>query len=193
MVTLHAFLSFLPRAPKFPLPRSLLTPATQAIGHMLNLAKICYYNPFPLHFRQGDPYKDDRAPLKTWIQPIKNMNSKVFFGGMTAVWTVKTQRKRISSHLKNRNPTKPIRYKLVCEQNVFSYRLIIQNHFNLLFIERCSFCSSVCCYRLLLRCSRWISSRCSRSRGFRWKISLGEDVEPLIVLVCHLHWKLFMI
>ena len=36
---------------------------------------------------------------------------------MTAVWTVKTQRKRISSHLKNRSPTKPIRYKLVCEQS----------------------------------------------------------------------------
>ena len=25
---------------------------------------------------------------------------------------------------------------------------------------------------------------------FRWNISLGEDVEPLVVLVCHLHWKL---
>ena len=32
---------------------------------------------------------------------------------MTAVFTVKTQRKRISSHLKNGTPTKPIRYKLV--------------------------------------------------------------------------------
>ena len=41
---------------------------------------------------------------------------------MTAVWTVKTQSKRISSHLKNGSPTKPIRYKLVCEQNVFCYR-----------------------------------------------------------------------
>ena len=39
------------------------------------------------------------------------MNAKVFFGRMTTVWTVKTQRKRI----------KPIRYKLVCEQNVFCY------------------------------------------------------------------------
>ena len=27
----------------------------------------------------------------------------------------------------------------------------------------------------------------------RWKISLGEDLEPLIVLVCNLHWKLFVI
>ena len=25
---------------------------------------------------------------------------------------------------------------------------------------------------------------------FRWNISLGEDLEPLVVLVCHLHWKL---
>ena len=41
------------------------------------------------------------------------MNSKIFFRRMTAVFTVKTQRKRISSHLKNGTPTKPIRYKLV--------------------------------------------------------------------------------
>ena len=40
---------------------------------------------------------------------------------MTAVLTVKTQRTRISSHLKNRCPTRPIRYKLVCEKNVFCY------------------------------------------------------------------------
>ena len=40
---------------------------------------------------------------------------------MTLVLTVKTQRKQISSYLKNRIPTKPIRYKLVCEQNVFCY------------------------------------------------------------------------
>ena len=31
--------------------------------------------------------------------------------------------------------------------------------------KRCSFCSSVSCWRLLLRCSRWIWSRRSRSRG----------------------------
>ena len=28
---------------------------------------------------------------------------------------------------------------------------------------------------------------------FRWKIFLGEDLEPLFVLVCHLHGKLFVI
>ena len=28
---------------------------------------------------------------------------------------------------------------------------------------------------------------------FRWKISLGEDLEPLVVLVYHLHWKLFVL
>ena len=28
---------------------------------------------------------------------------------------------------------------------------------------------------------------------FRWKIFLGEDLESLIVLVCHLHGKLFVI
>ena len=31
--------------------------------------------------------------------------------------------------------------------------------------KRCSFCSAVSCWRLLLPCSRWISSRRSRSRG----------------------------
>ena len=31
--------------------------------------------------------------------------------------------------------------------------------------KRCSFCSAVSCWRLLLRCSRWIWSRRSRSRG----------------------------
>ena len=50
------------------------------------------------------------------------MNSKIFFRRMTAVWTVKTQRKRMSSHLKHGSRTKPIRYQLVCEQNVFYYR-----------------------------------------------------------------------
>ena len=28
---------------------------------------------------------------------------------------------------------------------------------------------------------------------FRWKIFLGEDLEQLVVLVCHLHGKLFVI
>ena len=28
---------------------------------------------------------------------------------------------------------------------------------------------------------------------FRWKIFLREDLEPLVVLVCHLHWKLFVV
>ena len=28
---------------------------------------------------------------------------------------------------------------------------------------------------------------------FWWKIFLGEDLEPLVVLACHLHGKLFVI
>ena len=28
---------------------------------------------------------------------------------------------------------------------------------------------------------------------FRWKSFLGEDLEPLVVLVCHFHGKLFVI
>ena len=31
--------------------------------------------------------------------------------------------------------------------------------------KRCSFCSAVSCWRLLLRCSRWIWGWCSSSRG----------------------------
>ena len=27
---------------------------------------------------------------------------------------------------------------------------------------------------------------------FRWKIFLSEDLQPLVVPVCHLHWKLFV-
>ena len=54
--------------------------------------------PFPLERRQRNLYKVDRALL--------NMNSKIFFRRMTVVLTVKTQLKRISSHLKNGNPTK---------------------------------------------------------------------------------------
>ena len=84
---------------------------------------------------------------------------------MTTVWTVKTQRKRISSHLKNGSPAKPNQYKLVCEQNVFCYRdfrsYLKANYpkcFQLLlkvlkhskWIEWCSPCSTVCCCHLLL-------------------------------------------
>ena len=72
-------------------------------------SKIYYSNLLRQNFGQRDLYK-------------LNMNSKIFFRRMTAVWTVKTQRKRMSSHLKHGSPTKPIRYKLVCEQNVFYYR-----------------------------------------------------------------------
>ena len=41
------------------------------------------------------------------VENTKNMNSKILFRRMTAVWTVKTQRKCISSHLhvKNGSPT----------------------------------------------------------------------------------------
>ena len=50
--------------------------------------------------------------------------------------------------------------------------------------NRCSFCSAVSCWRFLLCCSRWIWSPRSRSRGLRWKIFLGEHLEPPVVLVC---------
>ena len=58
-----------------------------------------------------------------------NMNSKILFRRVTAVLTVKTQRKRISSHLKNGCPTKPIWYKLVCEQNRFHLQVRLHSKF----------------------------------------------------------------
>ena len=76
-------------------------------------ALIFYWKAFPYNFRQRALYKVDRALLNT--------NSKIPFRRMTAVLTVKTQRKLISSHFKNRCRTKPIRYKLVCYENVFCY------------------------------------------------------------------------
>ena len=60
---------------------------------LLSLSRIKLSKPFTVAFPRRDLYKVDRAPL--------NMNSKVFFRRKTAVWTVKTLRKRISSHLKN--------------------------------------------------------------------------------------------
>ena len=85
----------------------------------------------PEHFRQRDLYKVDRTLL--------NMNSKVFFRRMTTVWTVKTQRKRISSHL--RTEAQQTRYGInwsasktcfVTAMSAQILRLIIQNRFNLL-------------------------------------------------------------
>ena len=62
--------------------------------------------PFPLVLRQRDLCQVDRALL--------NMNSKTFFRTMTVVLTVNTQRKRISSNLKNGSPSEPIRHEFVC-------------------------------------------------------------------------------
>ena len=127
------------------------------------------------------------------------MNSKIFFRRMTAVWSVKTQRKRISSHLKNESPTKP-RYsinsstsKMCFVTTIFAniLRIIIQNRFHLLlkvlkhskFSEWCSLCCALCCRRLLLRCSRWILCRRSRSRGF----SFGVKSSPAWIYSRLLH------
>ena len=43
--------------------------------------------------------------------------------------------------------------------------LVVGVAFAVLIYKRCSPCSAVSCWRLLLRCSRWISSRRSRYRG----------------------------
>lgn len=128
------------------------------------------------------------------------MSSKIFFRRMTAAWTVKTQRRCISSHLhveNGRPQSRTIRYKLVCEQNVFCYRdvrsyvykanypnslhsfhLLLKN-FSIwnslsdvlsapLFVATISI--HLCCLR------RWISSRrSSLQRIFRCQIFPCED------------------
>ena len=87
--------------------------------------------------RQRDLYKVDRAPL--------NMNWTIFLRRMTAVLRVKTQRKRISSHLKNGCPNSSnyteqadtvgsSSSKTCFVTSIFApfLRLIIQNRFHLL-------------------------------------------------------------
>ena len=82
------------------------------------------------------------------------MNSKTFFRRMTVVLTVKTQRKRISSNLKNESPTNPIRHELVCEQNVFCYldfRSYLEDNYpeSLPFALKITFASEIHCKKHL--------------------------------------------
>ena len=90
-----------------------MLPLISHVELIVNATRIFYGKAFPYNFRQRALYKVDRALLNT--------NSKIPFRRMTTVLTVKTQRKLISSQLKNRCRTKPIRYKLVCHKNVFYY------------------------------------------------------------------------
>ena len=82
------------------------------------------------------------------------MNSKTFFRRMTVVLTVKTQRKRISSNLKNLSPTKPIQHELVCEQNMFCYldfRSYLEDNYpkSLLFALKITFAFEIHCKKYL--------------------------------------------
>ena len=103
-------------------------------------------------YRQGDDNNVFKQfPLELWPvcpvladQALLNTNSKLFFWRMTGVFMVKTEFKCILSHvLKNRCPTEPIRYKLICKQNLFCYLvfghilwLTNPNHFHFLFFKR---------------------------------------------------------
>ena len=98
--------------------RSTRRPASLPLGHMEHSEKNCR----KYIIETVSPSTSASATVYTVDRAVLNMNSKVFFRRMTAVWTVKTQRKRISSPLNNGSPTKPIRYTLVCEQNVFCFR-----------------------------------------------------------------------
>ena len=104
--------------------------------------------------------------------------------------------------------SRPIRYKLVCEQNVFCYRdvrsyvkasypkslpfaLKVLHHSK--FIEWCSLCSAVCCRRLhLCWLHPWISSRRSRSEDwqfgvlvfavlFAWEMAWGSPIVNIVL------------
>ena len=61
--------------------------------------------------------------------------------------------------------------------------------------KRCSFCSANSCWRLLLRCSHWISSRCSRSREISVEnvTRRGTAATCCAAVVCHLYGKLLVI
>ena len=94
------------------------------------------------------------------------MSSKIFFRRMTAVWTVNTQRKRISSHLHVENGSPTVgRYGTNSSASKRGFvtamfaqmfiRLIIQNCFHLLLKDFSIWnslsdvlCSAVCCCRL---------------------------------------------
>ena len=96
---------------------------------------------FPQNFRQRALYKVDRALLNT--------NSKILFRRGTTVLTVKTERKRISSHLKNRFQADTVWTRLAAGKtcfvtSIFAHilRLIIQNRFHL-FLKKYFFRNSL--------------------------------------------------
>ena len=68
MASLQAFLSFLPRAPKFPLP--LLTPAKQATTVMclLPVQDICSELLLVLHIKYT-PHLQKKNKFKPWVFP----------------------------------------------------------------------------------------------------------------------------
>ena len=61
--------------------------------------------------------------------------------------------------------------------------------------KRCSLCSAISCWRLLLRCSHWISSRRSRSKGISVEnlTRRGIAATCCAAVVCHLYGKLLVI
>ena len=120
------------------------------------------------------------------------MNSKIFFRRMTAVWTVKTQRKCISSHLHVENgslgqyDTNSSASKMCFVTAMFAHmfiRFIIQNHFHLLFsiwnslsdvLSALLFVAAVSIHLCCLH--HWISSRrSSLLRIFQCQIFPCED------------------
>ena len=125
------------------------------------------------------------------------MSSKIFFRRMTAVWTVNTQRKRISSHLHVENGSPTVgRYGTNSSARKRGFvtamfaqmfiRLIIQNCFHLLLknfsiwnslsdvLSAPLFVATISIHLCCLR--RWISSRrSSLQRIFRCQIFPCED------------------
>ena len=94
---------------------------------------------------------------KAFDRALLNTNSKILFRRGTTVLTVKTERKRISSHLKNRFQADMVWTRLAASKtcfvtSIFAHilRLIVQNRFHL-FLKKVLFSKFIAksTYRLL--------------------------------------------
>ena len=148
------------------------------VEHIVNATIIFYWKALPQNFRQRALYKVDRAPLNT--------DSKIPFRRMTAVLTLKTQRKLILSHLKNRFRTKPIQYKFVCHENVFCYlyfRSYLKGYYqkSLPFALKSIFTFEIHCKNHLITTPKTTAKNRHRQRpltlfGVAWKHKMLRDV-----------------
>ena len=96
MTSLQAFLSFLPRAPKFPLPLPLLTPATQDIPFINRADKVILQTTGVLAWEQAHRgalvaggKRKESFQLRLWNLNIcfEQIDAKCWLAKMTSVMT----------------------------------------------------------------------------------------------------------